>query len=108
MALFVYGETELEHLRKRDRRLGQAIDEIGPIEREVIPDPFAALVHTVVGQQISSRAAAAIWSRLRQQYWRLAPSSACAGAAERCAAKNAPPAGERRRRHCAAPAHLTT
>lgn len=82
MALFAYGPTELDHLRKRDRKLGRAIDEIGPIEREVIPDPFAALVHTIVGQQISSSAAAAIWSRLQEQFGGIRPEPIAAASVE--------------------------
>jgi 3-methyladenine DNA glycosylase/8-oxoguanine DNA glycosylase len=82
MELFKYGRTELEHLRKRDRRLGRAIDEIGPIEREVIPDPFAALVHTIVGQQISSRAAAANWSRMQERFGGIRPETIAAASPE--------------------------
>jgi DNA-3-methyladenine glycosylase II len=82
MALFAFGETELRHLRKRDPRLGRAIDEIGPIEREVIPDPFAALVHTVVGQQLSSRAAAAIWRRLQAHFGEIRPETIAAASIE--------------------------
>jgi len=38
---------------------------IGPIEREIRPDPFEALVMIVVAQQISNKAANAIRGRLR-------------------------------------------
>ena len=82
MELFTYGPTELEHLRKRDRRLGRAIDEIGPIERAVIPDPFTALVHGIVGQQLSSRAAAAIWSRLQELLGEITPETIAAASVE--------------------------
>ena len=34
------------------------------IEREVTSDPFLALLRSVIGQQISSKAAATVWSRL--------------------------------------------
>jgi 3-methyladenine DNA glycosylase/8-oxoguanine DNA glycosylase len=82
LKLFTYGRNELEYLRKRDRELARAIDEIGPIEREVIPDPFTALVHTIVAQQISSRAAAAIWSRLREQLGGIRPETIAAASVE--------------------------
>jgi len=65
MQLFKYGKAEIDHLRGRDRKLGRAIDRIGMIERQVIPDLFEALVHSVVAQQISSKAAATVWARLR-------------------------------------------
>jgi DNA-3-methyladenine glycosylase II len=64
MEIFKYGQTEIEHLRRRDKKLGEAIDRIGMIERKVMPDGFAALVKSVVSQQISSKAAGAIWERL--------------------------------------------
>jgi 3-methyladenine DNA glycosylase/8-oxoguanine DNA glycosylase len=64
MHLFQYGKAEIDHLKSRDKKLGRAIDRIGVIERQVMPDLFAALVHSVVAQQISSKAAATIWGRL--------------------------------------------
>ena len=62
--IFRYGRTEIDHLKRRDRKLGVAIDMIGLIERQTRPDPFEALVMSVVAQQISNKAAAAIRGRL--------------------------------------------
>ena len=53
---FPYGETEIAYLKGRDKRLGKAIDQIGPVYREVEGDLFASVVHQIVGQQISSAA----------------------------------------------------
>ena len=64
MQLFQYGKAEIDHLKSRDKKLGRAIDRTGMIERQVIPDLFKALVHNVVAQQISSKAAATVWARL--------------------------------------------
>lgn len=64
MYIFKYGEKEIKHLKKRDKRLGAAIDKLGIIKREIIPDPFTALVSSIVGQQISSKAAKTVWERL--------------------------------------------
>lgn len=61
---FQYGETEMNYLKKKDKKLGAAIDRIGKIEREVMPDLFAALINSIVGQQISSKAAETVWRRL--------------------------------------------
>ena len=61
---FEYGEAELAHLRKKDKKLGAAIDRMGMIKRRVNPDLFSALVESVVGQQISNKAAATVCSRL--------------------------------------------
>ncbi|ADY55827.1 DNA-3-methyladenine glycosylase II [Syntrophobotulus glycolicus DSM 8271] len=70
---FQYGEKEIAYLRSRDPLLGVAIDEIGQIERVVIPDLFMALVNTIVGQQISTKAQATIWARMREQFVPLTP-----------------------------------
>ncbi|MGD0487959.1 MAG: DNA-3-methyladenine glycosylase [Syntrophorhabdales bacterium] len=62
--IFRYGQTEIDHLKRRDKKLGAAIEMIGVIKREIRPDPFAALIMSVVAQQISSKAANAIRARL--------------------------------------------
>lgn len=62
---FRYGETELSYLKHADRRLADVIERIGPVKRRVIPDLFAALVHSVVGQQISTKAHEKIWQRMQ-------------------------------------------
>ena len=51
MQLFKYGKEEIDHLKRRDNELDRAIDHIGMIERQVMPDLFKALVHSVVAQQ---------------------------------------------------------
>jgi 3-methyladenine DNA glycosylase/8-oxoguanine DNA glycosylase len=63
---FEYGEQELSHLRKKDKKLGAAIDRIGIIKREVNPDIFSALVESIVGQQISNKAAATVCRKLNE------------------------------------------
>ena len=37
MCIFQYGQKEIDYLKKRDKVLGRAIDEIGIIRRPVIP-----------------------------------------------------------------------
>jgi 3-methyladenine DNA glycosylase/8-oxoguanine DNA glycosylase len=64
MKIFQYGQTEIDHLTLRDRKLGRAINRIGLIERQIIPDLFKALVHSVVAQQISRKAADTVYGRL--------------------------------------------
>lgn len=65
MVYFEYGETELSYLRQKDRRLGEVIDRIGYIDRAVDTDLFSAIVHHIIGQQISTKAQATIWQRMR-------------------------------------------
>lgn len=62
---FEYGEKELSYLRQKDRRLCEVIDRIGPIERTVDTDLFSAVVHHIIGQQISTKAQATIWQRMQ-------------------------------------------
>ena len=62
---FAYGTKETDYLSRKDKRLAAAISQIGPIEREVDTDLFAAVVHHIIGQQISMKAQATIWQRMR-------------------------------------------
>ena len=62
---FEYGEKELSYLRQKDKRLCEVIDRIGPIERTVDTDLFSAVVHHIIGQQISTKAQATIWQRMQ-------------------------------------------
>ncbi|MGI6585525.1 MAG: DNA-3-methyladenine glycosylase family protein [Lutisporaceae bacterium] len=75
MHIFKYGQREIEYLKSRDKKLAAAIDRIGMIEREVIPDPFTALVSSIVGQQISSKAADTVWNRLEALLETITPES---------------------------------
>ncbi len=73
MQIFEYGQKEIDYLKRRDKKLGIAIDKIGMIEREITPDPFTALVSSVVSQQISSKAAETVWNRLYTQLGAISP-----------------------------------
>lgn len=75
MHAFRYGKTEINHLKKRDKKLGAAIDEIGMIKRNVTPDLFAALVASVASQQISAKAAETVWRRMEERLGAITPSS---------------------------------
>lgn len=82
MPAFRYGTTEIEHLKKRDRRLGVAIDQIGMIERAITPDLFTALVASVAGQQISAKAAETVWNRMVERFGIITPVTLSAATAE--------------------------
>jgi len=73
--MFRYGSTEINHLKKRDRNLGLAIERIGLIEREVTPDPFTALVSGIVAQQISAKAAETVWNRMQERFGTISPAA---------------------------------
>lgn len=76
--IFVYGQTETDYLTARDPILGQAIRRIGPIEREVIPNLFTALVNSIAGQQISGKALATVWARLCDRLGEVTPETVLA------------------------------
>ena len=75
MPIFQYGEKEIEYLRRKDKKLAAAIDQIGIIERDITPDPFIALVSSVVSQQISKKAAETVWDRLNVRLGNITPES---------------------------------
>ncbi|PKP00122.1 MAG: DNA-3-methyladenine glycosylase 2 family protein [Bacteroidetes bacterium HGW-Bacteroidetes-8] len=63
MEYFKYSNKEVNHLKSKCEKLAQVIDRIGYLEREIIPDPFVALISSVASQQISGRAAESIWRK---------------------------------------------
>ena len=83
MEIFKYGQKELDHLKKKDKKLALAINRIGMIEREVIPDLFTALVNSIVSQQISAKAAATVWNRLNEYLGEITPETITSAAVEK-------------------------
>jgi DNA-3-methyladenine glycosylase II len=75
LSIFMYGETEIAHLKKRDKVLGAAIEVIGPIRRDVHPDFFSALVNAIIGQQISTKAQTTIWGRMKDRLGEITPQA---------------------------------
>ena len=72
---FQYGETEIAYLKQADKRMAEVIDRIGRVERRGIPDLFAALVHSIVGQQISTKAHETIWRRIENALGKVTPEA---------------------------------
>ncbi|WFD10975.1 DNA-3-methyladenine glycosylase family protein [Tepidibacter hydrothermalis] len=60
---FKYGKKEIEYLKEKDKVLGENIDKIGFIKREIIKNPFEALISSIVSQQVSKKAAETVWFR---------------------------------------------
>jgi len=63
MHYFEYGDTAIQALKKKDKKIGAAIDRIGMIQREIMPDLFKGLISSIIAQQISSKAADTVWKR---------------------------------------------
>lgn len=75
MAIFKYDEIELDYLKQKDEQLGLFIEQTGKIEREVTPDLFSALISSIVSQQISTKAAATVWNRLKERLKEVTPQT---------------------------------
>ena len=83
MAIFTYGETETAWLASRDTKLGEAIELIGHVEREVDPDLFSSVMHHIIGQQISTKAQATIWGRMKDALGDVTPQTVVAAGKDR-------------------------
>ncbi|NLB62787.1 MAG: DNA-3-methyladenine glycosylase 2 family protein [Fibrobacter sp.] len=72
-SFFTYGAAEMAHLQQADPILAPIIVRMGVIKREVIPDLFTALVHSIVSQQISTVAARTVWHRVQKSVSSVSP-----------------------------------
>jgi DNA-3-methyladenine glycosylase II len=68
-----YWDKACADLVKRDRILKKLIPKFGPVHLINRDDPFTTLARSVVGQQISVRAAKAIWERVETACPKLVP-----------------------------------
>ena len=57
-------EIAISHLQKSDAKLGDVISRVGPFTLRPNSDRFAMLARSIVSQQVSTKAARAIWQRL--------------------------------------------
>lgn len=65
---FEYGAKETDYLKSKDKRLGEVIDRIGHIDRAADTELFSAVIHHIIGQQISTKAQQTIWKRMLEKY----------------------------------------
>jgi DNA-3-methyladenine glycosylase II len=71
----------MDHLAKADRVMGALVEAHGPLDREGRrrgrpADAYGALLRSIVGQQLSTKAARTIYGRLADLYGGRAPSPA--------------------------------
>ena len=62
---FSYGETEIEYLKTKDKKMAQCIEKYGIIKRNVNSDLFSAVIYQIIGQQISNKALSTIWNKTK-------------------------------------------
>ena len=75
MKYYKYGKKEIDYLKERDPKLGIEIDKIGMIKREVNSDIFAALISSIISQQISTKAAHTVTNRLIELVGEITPEN---------------------------------
>ena len=75
MNYFQYGEKEIEYLKKKDKKLSRVIDEIGHIKRGINTDPFSAIIESIIGQQISTKAAVTVNARFKTNVGEITPEN---------------------------------
>jgi DNA-3-methyladenine glycosylase II len=68
-----YWDRACADLVKRDRILKKLIPKFGPVHLLSRDDPFVTLARSVVGQQVSTAAAQALWARVEEACPRLVP-----------------------------------
>lgn len=61
-------------LAYRDKRLAWAMAQLEIPRREIMPDIFSALLHTIVGQQVSARVQTTVWNKLCTSLGSLTPA----------------------------------
>lgn len=66
-------EEGLAWLARKDKRMAAAIEEIGPTMRPGVEGLFTGLVQSIIGQQISIKAADSIWRRLEAAMGEVTP-----------------------------------
>lgn len=60
-------DNRVQKLAEKDKVMGQLIERIGDVERALRPYPLKSLVRSIVGQQISVKAAETIFGRLKEK-----------------------------------------
>ena len=65
----------MDFLKSRDPALARVIEHIGHVKRKVNPDMFLALINSILGQQISTKAHATVWRRFCEKFEPLTPEN---------------------------------
>ena len=69
-----FWEKAKKELKKRDKKLGKIIDKYPKDFLFSKSDPFYTIARSIVGQQISVKAAEAVWKRLESKIKQITPS----------------------------------
>lgn len=77
MPILTFTQEEMEELKKKDSRLGKVMEKLPLYEREVDEDLFRSLISSIVGQQISMKAAETVWKRFLDHFGEITPEKLC-------------------------------
>lgn len=75
MGIVNYGEKEMAYLSKRDKKLGKYIAKLGFVERSAADDLFSGLCYNIINQQISMKAADALFLKVRREFGEISPEN---------------------------------
>jgi DNA-3-methyladenine glycosylase II len=75
MKYFPYSDFDTEYLKSKDKTLGEMIEKIGFVNREVNTNLFESLVESIVSQQVSTTAAATVFGRLVNKVITITPEN---------------------------------
>jgi len=76
-----WAEAKAE-LMRRDRIMNKLIPQFGDMHLRGHPDPFTTLARSIVGQQVTVKAAEAAWTRLRELCPKMTPAQVLKAGAE--------------------------
>ena len=68
---FRYGEQETAYLKSKDKKLAAVIETVGHVNRVCYDGLFEAVVNSIIGQQISTKAHESIWRKIKLEQGRL-------------------------------------
>lgn len=72
---FQYDEKEINYLSTKDKKMQYIINKIGIIERAYDDNLFEAVLHHIIGQQISTFAQTTIWNRIKTKLINITPET---------------------------------
>lgn len=75
MSFLKYGKKEMEYLSRQDKKLGKYIDKLGFVERSTADDLFSGLCYNIINQQISMKAADALFEKVRREVGEILPEN---------------------------------
>ncbi len=71
----LYDDIHINHLKTKDKKLGELIEKVGFIKRETNNNLFDSLINAIVGQQISRKAHLTVYERIKTKLGKITPEN---------------------------------